>query len=733
MSKRNLLLGNGEKLTSQSEIKTNSGPKKYPYSIEEVRAHLQEPIKRIKERLSQLSPLAKPRGEAVFQLTLHPAFLGRSYFPEDLLRASGLRDVGSKQVNIIPRKVTSERSQGKKLATAKLFVAGKETDIERFEDVLNSQKSAQYLKRQAVQIEELEWFEASSKIRGELPPEENSQIYEAVLHAGPQEEDILQSFINFAKLNGAEVHNQKKIVVGALTFIPLFATASAVQTISNFAFLRAIRKMPELRMALPNVMRHAVQKETPVLPVDLPIDKERRAAIFDGGIGANDLSIWVNEFTFGDTINTDIAYLHHGTEVTSTFLFGRLDKENLSLNQPFMGVDHYRVISSNTPSDIDLFDVLIKIRDVLDTGAYSFANLSLGPRLPILDDEVHAWTATLDQVCAKHGILATVAVGNDGELDEELARIQPPSDMVNALAVGAADHYGPKWGRAAYSCIGPGRSPGFVKPDGVAFGGSEGEPFYSYNPWVGGVAAVAGTSYAAPLTLRTACGAAAMTAHPLDAIAIKALLIHHADKARIPREQVGWGRFPEDPIKLIECENDSATVIYQGILEKGQYLRAQVPFPNIPLAGAVSLKVTLCIQTPTDPEHVINYTRAGMQVVFRPRFGIGDETTTDFFGRKSQYKTEQEYRDDGHKWETCLHREKKFQLETELSDPVFDIRYHARATSRNVPAKSAPDIRYAMIITIKVDGVSDLYNLIRQRYRVLQPVPLRVNIDIPSA
>jgi len=305
--------------------------------------------------------------------------------------------------------------------------------------------------------------------------------------------------------------------------------------------------------------------------------------------------------------------------------------------------------------------------------------------------------------------------------------------MVNALSVGAADRSGAAWGRASYSCVGPGRSPGLVKPDGVAFGGSEKETFCAFNPLLGEIVGVTGTSYAAPLALRTASGAFASTSYPLSIIALKALMVHHADPGKGPREEVGWGRFPEDPNVLLDCGSDSVTVIYQGQLAKGEYLRAPIPFPATALTGRVELKATLCILAPTDPEHVINYTRAGLQVTFRPRFGLGDEGTQDFFGRSSQYKTERESRDDGHKWETCLHRRKRFDAETELSDPVFDIRYHARETSRGVPPKSAPDVSYAMVVTIRVEGMPDIYNLIRQRYQVLQPVALRVGIEIPAS
>ncbi|WP_083340501.1 S8 family peptidase [Chromobacterium vaccinii] len=734
MAERNLLLGNGETLTSTSEIPNGSGPKKVPYTIEEVRAFIKGKITKATEDFSLISGDVKPRGEGVFKLTLHPAFLGKSYFPDELIRRSGFRDIGSRQVRMAPRKTTNERDAGKSLATAQIFVAGKESALRSLESIIFDAKTPKYLIKQAIQIEDFDFYKPEDKIKSNSPESDERALFEAVVHAGQREDDILQAFINFSRQHGAEVYPQKRILVGALTFVPLQCSISAMKRIASFTFLRAIRKMPELRVALPNALRKSADFQIQGLPELPPLDSENRVAIFDGGIGASDLSPWVNEFYFQDTEKTDTAYLHHGTEVTSTFLFGRVDKEDPVLGQPYMGVDHYRVISPANTQDVDLFDVLLRIRGVLDEGKYKYINLSLGPRMPIEDDEVHVWTATLDQICAKHGILATIAVGNDGDLMGDNARLQPPSDMVNALAVGAASDYGKKWNRASYSCIGPGRSPGVVKPDGVAFGGTEQNPFFAFNPWVGGVSAVAGTSYAAPLALRTACGAAALTTYPLDAIAIKALLIHHAEgRARIPREEIGWGRFVENPIKLIECENGVATVIYQGLLAKGDYLRAKVPFPDMPIHGAVTLKATLCIQAPTDPEHSINYTRAGMQVSFRPVFGLGDTKTTEFFGRNTQYKTEREYRDDGHKWETCLHREKKFDVETELSDPVFDIRYHARATSRGIPVESVPDMRYAMIISVSVDGMPDLYNMIRQRYQVLQPVALRVDIDLPAA
>ncbi len=732
MAEKNVLLGNGEALATPSKFKGGGGPKNYPYTLEEVRDAIDTPLQEVRDQIARLPKSAKPRGEAVFEVTLHPAFLARSYFPSDILRKSQLRDVGSKETTIIPRKVTDDRDAGKEQATATLYVAGNEASIDLLRGHLKSQKLAKGLEKSIVEIESIQWTDSSKKIKKgitELP--DGVQPYEIALHAGPEEEDIVSSFYKFVKEQGGRADLKRRIKAGGLTFIPVYATRQQIEAIAQHAFLRVARPMPELRMTHPNMTRTTYHNFKNELPTEEAHDGEQYAAIFDGGLGTTDLSKWTEEIHYDDTLETNGHLLMHGNEVTSTFLFGRLDNENDSLKRPYMNVRHFRVLSPISGEDPDLFDVLLKIQEVLDSGEYKFANLSLGPRLPISDEEVHVWTATLDQLCSTHGIFLTVAVGNDGNV-EGAERIQPPGDMVNAIAVGSADRSGPSWKRAEYSCTGPGRSPGFVKPDGVAFGGSDEEPFKVFNPLIGVTTGVQGTSFSAPLTLRTAAGVACSTSYDMSAIALKALLVHHADEGRkVSKSEIGWGRFKEDSVSLLQCEDGAATIIFKGILEKGQYLRCPIPFPDIPITGRAQIKATFCIQAHTDPQHAINYTRAGMGVVFRPKVGAGIEKSGDFFGRKSQYgMTERQFRDDAHKWETCLHRVRNFDSEDSLVGPVFDIEYHARKNSRSVPQESAPDVHYALVVTVRAIEIPNIYDLIRQKYRVLQPVDINIQTQI---
>lgn len=666
-------------------------------------------------------------------MTLHPAFLGRSYFPKGILKKSGLRDVGSKETTIIPRKVTDENDVGKEQATATIFIAGNESAVGSLQKLLDNSSLSANLERELREIESVRWIANKDKIRGLLPDDDKVHSFEVALHAGADEEDVVASFAEFVKSHSGKADLKRRIKVGGLTFIPVYSSSEAMLEIAGHAFLRVARPMPELRIAHPTMARATLSNYTASLPLQAAYSPEKCVAIFDGGLGTSDLSSWATEYYYEDTGETHGSLLMHGNEVTSTFLFGRLASEDDTLKRPFMNVHHYRVLSPVSGRDPDLFDVLLKIKDALDSGDYKFANLSLGPRMPITDEEVHAWTATLDQICSRHGILATVAVGNDGDVTGA-DRIQPPGDMVNALAVGSADTSGKKWKRASYSCIGPGRSPGYVKPDGVAFGGSDTETFKVFNPLLGSTVGVQGTSYAAPLTLRTAAGAACSTSYEMTAIALKALLVHHAEtKVRISRDEIGWGRFKEDPFTLLECENGTATIIFQGSLEKGQYLRCPIPFPDVALTGRARIKATLCIQAHTDPEHAINYTRSGVGIVFRPRAGAEIEGTKEFFGRGSQYKmTERQFRDDAHKWETCLHRSRTFTGEDSLVGPVFDIEYHARESSRGVSPSSAPDVKYALIVSVKADEIPDIYNLIRQKYKILQPVEIQIETTITT-
>ncbi len=370
---------------------------------------------------------------------------------------------------------------------------------------------------------------------------------------------------------------------------------------------------------------------------------------------------------------------------------------------------------------------------MLQPRKYEFVNLSIGPDLPIEDHEVHVWTAVLDSLLSDGQTLTTVAVGNDGGKDHESAnaRVQVPSDCVNALAVGAATSQGDNWTRASYSCIGPGRSPGVVKPEVLNFGGSEEEPFFVLEPSLSNAIPDRGTSYAAPATLRMGMGIRAHFGNSLSALSIKTLLVHSSvpDK-KLHVHEVGWGRVPQSLEAVVVCPEGEARIVYQGELTPGQYLRTPIPMPGGQLTGKVGLTATFCFACQTDPDDPSNYTRGGLDITFRPHCEKFDDSTSHpkskSFFRQSDYDSEKELRRDAHKWETTLHRKHRFQSNT-LKDPVFDVHYQTRESGR---ATSGDKIRYALVITISAPKNRNLYDDIVRRYRT-QLEPIIPVIEIP--
>ena len=235
-----------------------------------------------------------------------------------------------------------------------------------------------------------------------------------------------------------------------------------------------------------------------------------------------------------------------------------------------------------------------------------------------------------------------------------------------------------------------------------------------------------------PYLLRSAVGIRAILGADLSALAIKALLVHGADQANHDKLEVGWGKIPEDLMAIITCPSGVARVVYQGELKPGKYLRASLPIPKGGLNGRIRLSATFCYASPVDPQDASTYTRAGLDVVFRPdaariKAGKSNADTKGFFDMK-KYATEEERRADMGKWETVLHGEKGM-LGSSLNGPVFDIHYNAREAG--AATTGADKIKYALVITVEAPKHEDLYNEILRSYpSILMPIQPQVSLPI---
>lgn len=722
MRNRNLLLGFGETLTYNIKHKNGGSPKAHPYSFNEARLHLLESTKNLINRINTLSPETMPNGKAVANFVLHPAYLAKSYYPNKFLEEFGFHDIGSKSVTITPRKTQLKKAPTQQVSS-NIFISGDMYSFNRLYETLNSISVASGLQDDIIRNEEFNLFEQQDKIKGVFQSGIEKQ-FEIVLHTPESEKGILESFYAFSNKLNVNVQFDKRIEMPGLTFLPMITTGDFAQKIAEFTYLRVLREMPKLRMFEPLIRRSIHAMPSISLPTEQAQDQNINVAVFDGGIGNTNLSMWCSEFIYDGGAITDQDLLNHGAEVTSTILFGNIQDKQASLPIPYSKIDHYRVLDSSTPADPDLFVVLQKILHALKTKDYHFVNLSLGPRIPIDDDDIHVWTSTLDNFLADHNTLLTVAVGNDGDLLGQ-NRIQPPSDMVNALAVGAATTEDTTWGKTFYSCIGPGRSPGLVKPDGLAFGGDRNNPFLVYSPITGEIHSTAGTSFSSPLVLRNCIGLASMLETAINPLLVKALMIHNIETKSLPQEEIGRGRFPNNIDQIIFNDDNEVSVIYQGELFASQYVRVPIPFTDEEIKGKVSIKATFCFTAKTNPTHPNNYTNNGLIVTFRPT----KEKSKSFFSQKDMFETEAESRHDAHKWETVLHHEKTFLAST-LKDPCFDIVYQARDAGKAIKSEYAESLPYVLVVTVKVKDGYQLYNTIRQRYQTLQPIQVKQAIQI---
>ena len=739
MDKRNFLLGKGEDLTSSIVLPTGFGQKKHPYTFEEAQTRLKKMLDHVVTGLDALPDIACPDDYAVATITLHPSYTAKSYFPADLIRSAGLETIGSRPCHVKPEKHTKKKAFNECLTT-EIFVKGTRKQFSTWNQQFANLQESSKTDQQIIEIESISFPEAQTKMKN-VPTKGKNIAYEVVLHLNQTlaENGYLKKFQAYLLTLGIKTNLPYRFYANGLCFVGLEAPAQLANQIATFSLIRVLRAMPNLRMLKPS-MRAAFNKNktTVFLPQTAgPLDKTIQAAIFDGGIPANHpLNKWVASYEFSKMQQPSEEMLSHGVSVTSAFLFGHINPTK-PLAVPYAHVDHYRVIDEAPGQHrFELFDVLERIRTVLQSSKkkYDFINLSLGPELPINDDEVHAWTAMLDQYLSDGHTLATIAVGNYSPGNSE--RIQVPADCVNALAIGACDLPGDGWKRAKYSAKGPGRSPGLVKPDLLDFGGCDSTPFSTLH--VDGsntLFQTEGTSYASPAVLRLATGIRAHFSETLNLLAIRALMVHSSENANLSATEVGWGRVARTLDDIVVCKDGTVRVVYQGEIAPSKSIRVPIPFPSEDLQGKITIKATLCYATLVDPDHPGNYTRSGLIPIFRPN---KNKFAKDALQPKSQtfftktlkgkrHQTEEELRADAWKWENCMHASVNFRSDT-LNDPMFDIHYNSRTEGHEGNAKDR--IRYAMIITIEAPSMKDFYDQVVRKFATrLQP--LQPTIDIP--
>ncbi|MFD3706710.1 S8 family peptidase [Nocardia sp. NPDC058658] len=722
------LIGFGERLTAPISPSRAGGSPQPPYTVAQARARLAPMLSAATASADALPKTACPEDETVTAVTLHPQYLSKSGYPTRLLTSLQLDPLGSRPVAIAPE-------HGTPRASTLLFLATTRVNLQLLTARICADAPLGSAENGIVSLAEFRLNNPEDRLRLTAAPRNSETVAELVLHS---DRDIaLQGLLDFSRDLDLDVAIDRRLDNGGLAFVPVTGTHAAIAALADYSFTRVIRRMPRMRTQLgrDTATRTSLSTFRPTLPTDEPTDRELTIAVFDGGLPTTSpLTRWVDAHTFADSAAPQRNYLDHGHRVTSALLFGSVDPVH-PVPVPYGYIDHYQVLDEDTDDDqCELYAAIERIDSVLRQRKYEFVNVSIGPELPIEDDEVHAWTAFWDDYLSDGTTLATIAVGNNGEADRPSgnARVQVPADSVNALAIGSSDRVGAQWNRASYSAIGPGRSPGTVKPDLLAFGGSDHEPFHVVGP-DGTAVPDSGTSFAAPMALRAALGARTLFGPKLGALDLKALLVHTAERrTSSPDSDSGHGRIAATLADMVLCGDGEARVLYQGELTPAKYLRAHIPLPAALPAGMVRIRATLVYATPVDPADPGSYTRSGLDVTFRPHDEKFAEPTrihpdsAPFF-RANELDPEAVLRRNSHKWDTVLHAERSKRVHS-LRNPVFDIHHNARESGHSTA--TAQPIRYSMVITVRHAKVDDLYERVLSAY-VTQLEALRPTIEIP--
>ncbi len=750
MASPRYLIGQGEKLSEEiARPPRGMGDKAHPYSFAEARRRLAPQWKRAAKAIEALPDLALPCGQAALEVTLHPSYLAKSYYPTNLIRELGLLHLGSRAVHIVPSKVVAARAEesGKAQPAPVLFLAGDADALVEFSEAAGSWSPGDERVEDDFRRIESVTTPGKSRLKGlsERFAGRDAIPLEVVLHSPDHSgnDDFVGAFVEFMRSLDIWYDLGRRRQVGGLAFLPIIAPREQLDDVLDFAFLRVLREAPRIVPFDP--VTRSIGSAFPVtLSSEDAVAPDLSVAIFDGGLpDGHGLDEWVTLRDAPGVGAPTRAGQRHGLAVTSAFLFGPLTQGE-AVARPYANVDHWRVFGEGD-DDFEAFDLLDRIEDVLTSRRYDFINISLGPSYAIDDDDVSPWTARLDQLLASGETVATVACGNNGLSDRAagLHRVQPPSDGVNMLGVGASDRFGRGWKRAEYSACGPGRSPGYVKPDFLSFGGSHGSPFLalsSVSPHT--ATGTMGTSFAAPVAMRSGTGVRAQFAEPLWAPAVKALLVHHAAGDERLKTEIGWGLVSHGLGDLVLCDDYEAHIVYQRQMPTTGAVRLYLPVPD-GLTGNVEIKATFSFYCEVDPEDAINYTRGGLDIQFRPDttripppYYSGSKLITptvpasdSFFSAKNFYATEHMQRDDAQKWETTLTRAKTKRASS-LARPAFDVSYISREHGHS--GRRLANMKFALALTIRNRSARDLYDrVIVSSGNRLQPMRPRAGVQVP--
>ncbi len=769
-NQRRLILGNGEAYVQRFEKKFNARPPVPPRTFDEARALLKAAINTSLDAFENLDATKKIEDEAVFCLRLHPDVTAKSYSPEAIFsKVPELRSIGSRIYRVgaeevaQTKRVKKQVGDGAERFDARMLFVQSSPDgfrrLDRFLDLRESQQTKEF-RREICRVENLDVLRAEEQLVGFGDRWKEGRV-ELVIHPFRTTDEAQQEFL-FELFDQAGIDRETATVrpyAGGPTFVSCRASKAAL---GRLAGANPLRSAHPLRFGGLKKLRNAPKANGPK-PPSSTTRSTIKVGVFDGGIDPfapllRGHAEEDEELSIGTPAELD--YLEHGTAVAGAVLHGSLTSYGPKdrLPTPPVYVVSFRVFPASNPDDVDLYEAIDLVENAVPSRPdIKVFNLSFGPEGPIDDDPVSRFTYVLDSLAVAHKVTFCVAVGNDGDVEGE-SRIQSPSDLVHGLGVGAYTLEGDRVVHADYSCHGPGRECGKIKPDVTAFGGCEVRPTHLVSVDPNQKVLDWGTSYAAPI-------ASALTAQAAEsferssALLGRALMVHTASHPDgDPDHLLGHGVIERSIDEVLLCDEHSVTVVFQGGLVPKQVVRLPIPWTGKQeVSGTVDITWTIAALSGIDPSHPGDYTSCCLEDTFYPneskfRFSAPSDWTgrpkqrilhvekdkdeaesliaqgwkcshTPVSDSGNQYRDELSRRKLDCKWESIVRRYKPNKPGKGIERPFLTL----HAIGRNGASQR---FDYAVAVTLRAKTFSgDLYTVVRNEFPALAPIRLRTEAE----
>lgn len=740
LSDRRPLLVRGETLKLDVTTPSSGGDKTWPLSLEDSAALVIAQASSAAEVLRATDD--RYIGEhPILEIVLREEAIAASWYPKQLFKQCGFVHVGSAVLN-------NERT---------VYVATPDNGLRTLQRIAQGAATASRKIRDGIQA--LSSISVAHGIQRDQMPGRESALVEIVLHGQPNAdgapavagEETVESLKALISESGGEIEDEWIRHSDTATFIPARVNSAGLHEVLKHNSVRICQPMPRLRQ----------------LPVPIPLEQlplsfhqsgpaprsgvaPLKVAVFDGGVDA-DSEVWQGRVV-GCEIGTPsptVSSRAHGALVTSAMLYGHLTGQ--ALPPPAnMDITHYAAIpQAGREQDLQMYWLLDTMAEVVRLNDFDVVLVCIGPDLIVTDDHIDRWTSTIDQLSFDYDVLFVVAAGNNGELDATagMNRVLVPADTVNGLTVGAADS--PTGTTAAsYSAKGPGRTRAQVLPTGIAFGGSEAEPFVAVDN-DGTSLQFKGTSCAAPLVVHGLANAAARLGLSYrTSTVLRCCAVHFAETSRGQHyDHVGYGLLQSDYPEIAFNGAHIVHVLYEGQTARGEVDVLALPVPD-GMPTPVDVRITLVSTSEVNPSDAGDYVGAGLEAGFRPDNTVYRYTSPD--GRKTRdlsvirdagkiaeveaegwqrsgapvtrswtirSKTEASRRASG-KWESVQVIAHQFKKAAPVL-PQIELAHFSR--QRAVMTSGTAPLKWTMLVTIECPRGTELYQAVRAQFPTLRP------------